>query len=67
MNIFAETENEQTINKKHNHLTKIVNIMMLKMKRRTNKGQVMLLATLLLGTATSCFDDSYDLKKDIDM
>ena len=27
----------------------------------------MLLATLLLGTATSCFDDSYDLKKDIDM
>lgn len=41
--------------------------MMLKMKRRTNKGQVMLLATLLLGTATSCFDDSYDLKKDIDM
>lgn len=38
-----------------------------KMKRRLAGGQTLLLATLLLGSATSCFDDSYDLKKDIDM
>lgn len=37
------------------------------MKNKSNQGQAILLAALLLGGATSCFDDSYDLNKDIDM
>lgn len=37
------------------------------MKRKMTQSQALLLGALLLGTATSCFDDSYDLKKDIDM
>ena len=37
------------------------------MKNKSNQGQAILLAVLLLGGATSCFDDSYDLNKDIDM
>lgn len=37
------------------------------MKNKSNQGKAILLATLLLGGTTSCFDDSYDLNKDIDM
>lgn len=37
------------------------------MKNKSNQGKAILLAILLLGGTTSCFDDSYDLNKDIDM
>ena len=38
-----------------------------KMKKRLTGGRMVLLAVLLLGSTASCFDDSYDLDKDIDM
>lgn len=38
-----------------------------KMRRKLVGSQTLLLTALLLGSVTSCFDDSYDLKKDIDM
>ena len=41
--------------------------MTFKMRKRPVGGRTLLLAALLLGSATSCFDDSYDLDKDIDM
>ena len=37
------------------------------MRRKLVGSQTLLLTALLLGSVTSCFDDSYDLKKDIDM
>ena len=38
-----------------------------KMRRKLVGSQTLLLTALLLGSVTSCFGDSYDLKKDIDM
>lgn len=37
------------------------------MKKRLTGGRNVLLAVLFLGSVASCFDDSYDLDKDIDM
>lgn len=42
-------------------------MMTTKMKKRLTGGRNVLLAVLFLGSVASCFDDSYDLDKDIDM